>query len=333
MTDIGFIGLGGMGMHQVRSFVKTRRCRVVAGCDLADQARERFAGEFPRAAVYADHRQLLADGNVEAVLIATPTLFHKQTAIDALRSGRDVLTEKPMARTVADARRMNAVAKETGKLLMVAQCRRFDTDWGTLGKMLQSGRIGGPVLWRHAMAACGLEGTWFTDDKLGGGPLMDGAVHNQDFANLIFGDPVSVISSSIKISDDTAVNTATAVVRYTSGSQLMLSWSWGAAPAGNLFDILGPKGSILSGPGPDAGKDLDLKKYGYYHVVNKHAGKVKVVRFTRKDMYVSQAKHFLDCIAGKTECLSPGTEAIKAVASAEAILKAGPKGTARKVVW
>ena len=333
MIGIGFIGLGGMGMYQVRSFVKTRRCRVVAGADPAPEARARFAEEFPRATVHADHRRLLADGNVEAVVIATPTLFHKQTAIDALRSGRPVLTEKPMARTVADARRMNVVAKQTGKLLMVAHCRRFDTDWGTLAKIVQSGRIGQPVLWRDAMASCGLEGTWFTDGKLGGGPLMDGAVHNQDFANLIFGDPVSVMASSIKLSQSTCVDTASAVVRYAGGSQLMLCWSWGAAPAGRLFDVLGPNGSILGGPGDDAAKDLDVKKYGYYRVVSKRASKAKLVRFTRKDMYVTQARHFIACIEGKAVCLSPGTEAIKAVASAEAILKAGPAGTVRKVVW
>ncbi|NQU74710.1 MAG: Gfo/Idh/MocA family oxidoreductase [Planctomycetes bacterium] len=216
---------------------------------------------------------------------------------------------------------------------MVAQCRRFDADWGAFARIIQGGKIGQPVLWRHAMASYGPKAAWFMDDKLGDGPLMDGAVHNQDFANLIFGDPVSVVASSIKLTNDSCVDTASAVIRYTSGSQLMLSWSWGTVAGGSLFDFVGPGGGILQGPADPAEKGLDQTKYGYYHVINRRTRKARSIRFTRKDMYVTQARHFLDCVDGKTKCLSPGTEAIKAVASAEAILKAGIKGTARTVVW
>ena len=113
----------------------------------------------------------------------------------------------------------------------------------------------------------------------------------------------------------------------------MLSWSWGTAPGEHLFDLLGPKGSIILGPADLATKSLDTKKYGYYRVTNSRTRKAKLVRFKRADMYVRQGKHFLDCIEGKALCLSPGTESIKAIASAEAILKAGPKGAVRKVVW
>ena len=333
MLNIGFIGVGGMGMHQTRSFAQIRRCRIVAGSDVSPKSQANFAGEFPKAAVYPDHRKLLKDANVDAVVIATPTGFHKQIAIDAMRAGRPVLTEKPMAMTIADSRRMNDVAAKTGKLLMVAQCRRYDTDWGAFAKIIQSGGIGQPVLWRHVMAGYGPRVPWFMDAKLGGGPMMDGAVHNQDFANMIFGDPVSVTASAIKLTNWTCVDTASATIQYDSGSQLMLSWSWGTAPGEHLFDFIGPKGSIILGPADLATKGLDTKKYGYYRVTNSRTRKAKLVRFKRDDMYVRQGKHFLDCIEGKALCLSPGTEAIKAIASAEAILKAGPKGTVRKVVW
>lgn len=333
MINVGFIGLGGMGMYQVSSFVKAGRCRVVAGSDLVPEARARFAKQYPGATVFADHRQLLKDADVQAVVIATPTFYHKQTAIDALRSGRAVMTEKPLARTVADARQVNAVAKQTGQLLMVGQCRRYDTDWGCIAKIVQKGSIGGPVLWRHAMASAGPPSPWFLDDKLGGEPILDGAVHDQDFGVLLFGDPVSVVASSIKLTNTTCVDSVTAVIRYTSGSQMMLCWSWGVAQGEHMFDLIGTEGSIRAGVGDLAEASLDTKKYGYYRLTNTRSGKTKLVRFIRKDMYVTQARHFIACIEGKAVCQSPGTEAIKAVASAEAILKAGPKGAARKIVW
>ena len=71
------------------------------------------------------------------------------------------------------------------------------------------------------------------DDKLGGGPLIDGAVHTYDYANYMFGKPDKVLSSSIKLNRKlTATDTGSAVVRYKSGNQLMISWSWAATSGG-----------------------------------------------------------------------------------------------------
>ena len=67
----------------------------------------------------------------------------------------------------------------------------------------------------------------------------------------------------------------------------------------------------------------------------KRQGKERLIapKGTSGDMYLKQARHFVDCVQGKKKCLTPGTEGIKAVAIAEAVLKAGPKGQARKVSW
>ena len=92
----------------------------MAGVDPLKPARAAFGAKYPGVALFAGHQRMLKETNADAVLICTPTLDHKAIAIDAMRSGRDVLTEKPMARTVADCRRMNDAAEKTGRLLMVA---------------------------------------------------------------------------------------------------------------------------------------------------------------------------------------------------------------------
>jgi len=238
-----------------------------------------------------------------------------------MRSGRAVLTEKPMARTVADCKRMLEVEAKTGKLMMVAHCRRFDTFWGKFADIYRSGKLGKIVVWRQMAGGKGPGVPWFMDEKLGGGPLIDGAVHNQDFANMLFGDPVSVVASSIKLTEATAVDTATAVIRYTSGCQLALNWSWGVAQAMTAHDVLGTRAS-LHFPGE------------HYTLIDRKTGVKKEIKYKQSNMYVTQAKHFIDCVEGKIKvCLSPGSEAIKAVASAEAILKAAPMGRERKVRW
>src|SRR5699024_5800375 len=114
----------------------------------------------------------------------------------------------------AECRRLLEVSKQTGTLLMVAHCRRFDAVWQAWGKYVTQGKLGDSILWRHVMAGVG-PGRWFMDDKLGGGPLMDGAIHNYDFANWMWGDPQRVVASGIKLDPNvTAVDTATAIVEY-----------------------------------------------------------------------------------------------------------------------
>ena len=166
-------------------------------------------------------------------------------------------------------------------------------------------------------------------------PLYDvAAVHNIDYANFLFGDPQKVLASSIQLTTATAQDTITAIVRYPKSDQLVLSWSWGTAPSGaGADDVLGTEGALLFGPGENLGEKIDLKTHGYYRVTNRRTRRSRLVRFRRRDMYVTQGRHFLACIASRETCRSPGTEAIKAIGVGEAILKAGPNSVMRRVTW
>ena len=332
MVKIGFIGTGGMGRSQARAFSRVRGCRVYSGADPSQESRDAMAQQVPGIKLFDDHRALLADPELDAVVIAPPTGLHKATAIDAMKAGKPVLLEKPMARTAADCRKMIEVSRQTGVLLMIAHCRRFDPVWGTWRKLLDAGRIGSPVLWR-AISGGVLRG-WWLDDRMGGGPLLDAYVHNYDFANLMWGDPQTVMASEVKLDPSvSAVDTASAVVRYPGGNQLLVSLSW-VQRGSRLFDILGPKGAILQGTGPLRRPRGVSDRVPYYCLLNSQ-GKARLVKGPNDTsvMLRRQARHFLDCIAGKVRCISPGEEAIKAVAVAEAIIKAARSGRTRKVTW
>ena len=162
--------------------------------------------------------------------------------------------------------------------------------------------------------------------------MLDGAVHNYDFGNWLFGDPVDVVASSIKLSPRSATDTATAIVRYPKGDQLMLSWTW-STPGSELSDALGPKAGVVFGPGKFA--DQANAKGKAYYCVTDIKGNSKLVQSRKmfNSMYENQAKHFLACINKEVKCQSPGNKAIKAVAVAEAILKVAPRGGKRTVRW
>lgn len=332
MIDLGFIGVGGMGSYQASAFAAVRGCRIRAASDPHARTLAKFATTYPDIATYKDYRRLLKDPHVDAIVIAVPTGLHATIAIHALASRKPVLVEKPMARTVAECRRMLKAARTHRTLLMVAHCRRFDDDWGALAKVVRGGALGSPVLWRSVSAGHG-PGGWFMDDRLGGGPLFDGAIHDYDFANMMFGAPERVVASAIKLKPEvTAVDTASAVVCYESGDQLLVSWSW-VARGGNLFDIVGPQGFITPGIG-DLSAPKGNASYSWF-CVTKSNGRQRLVKGSTDlfKMYTRQARHFLACVRGKRPCRSPGTEAIKAVAVGEAILKASRAGGTQRVRW
>jgi len=332
MIRLGFIGVGNMGTYQAKSFAQVKGCTVSAAADIAAAAREKFAAAFPKAVVYDDYHKLLASPDLDAVVIALPTGLHKEAAAAALNAKLPVLLEKPMARTVAECHSLLETAEKTRTLLMIAHCRRYDPHWCSWYKVVKSGKIGAPVLWRHLSAGAGPR-NWFMDHKLGGGPLFDGAVHNYDFANWLFGAPESVLASSIKLDPAvTALDTVSAIVRYKSGDQLLVSWSWSARGCG-LHDIIGPKGFIQFGTGALTVPEAEKKGHNYCCLTDAKGKQSLIKSKPAEQMYIVQAKHFLDCIRGKAKCQTLGTEAIKAIAVAEAIMAAGPKGGERKVRW
>jgi UDP-N-acetylglucosamine 3-dehydrogenase len=315
MFRLGFIGLGGMGRYQVKSFLKAEGCRIAGGCDPSAAAREEFARICPDAAVFSDHREVLNQRGIDAIIVAVPTGFHSQIVIDALGAGKHVLVEKPMARTVEECRRMLDAAQRARKVLMVAHCRRFDEDWGAFARTYRAGDLGEAVLWRNVRGGQAL-GPWFMDDKMGGGPLFDGAIHNLDFANLLFGPVQWAMGNSIKFDPQcSAVDTGNLIIQYQNGCQMLLSWSW-AVHGAWLHDVLGPKSTFVFGPN---GLEVPAGRGG--HCIIDRKGEKKLVTFEMKDMYVTQARHFIDCLNGAA-CQSPGNEAIKAVAVGEAVLKA-----------
>jgi len=321
MIRIGFIGTGGMGRAQAVAFSKLGDCKIVAAADPSEKSRELFAAAHPHADLYSNYEDLLRDSRVDAVVVATPTSHHPEPTIAALRAGRPVLLEKPLARTVEQCRRLIEVADETKKLLMIAHCRRFDPDWGVFAESFRSGQLGPQVLWRFSRGGKS-QGGWYMDDAIGGGPLFDGAIHNIDFANFLFGRAESVMGTAMKFDNTcSAIDTGNFIIRYANGCQLVVSWSW-AVHGAWLHDVLGKKATFVFGP-----NGLDVPPGMNAHSLLVPSGDKKLLPFEHGDMYVNQARHFLDCIAGRAQCISPAEDAMQAVVVAEAVLKACREGS------
>ena len=264
--------------------------------------------------------------DLDAVWVCTPTFQHPAPVIAAAKAGKHVFCEKPMALNLPDARRMLRACEQANVRLTIGFVRRFDSQWGKLKQIVQSGALGRPVIWRFTSG--GRPGpAWFRDVNKGGGPLIDGAVHNYDFALQIFGPAASAQASSLQF-DPTSVgaDTASAIINFSSGDQHNLIWSWGVAEGAEvdrLNDIIGHKGSLQFGmTAQKAPASFDPKKHGAF-TVKTAKGREKVHTYSLKDMFTEQAKHVVKCFSRNEQPLVTGADGIAALEVAAAVLKSG----------
>jgi predicted dehydrogenase len=332
---IGFIGCGGIAAHHATQLQQIRTAKTVAGADLNTKGAKAFAKKFGLEETYSDYNEMLAKADIDAVWVCLPTFLHKEATLAAARAGKHVFCEKPMAMHVRDARQMIAACEKAGVLLTVGFVRQYDQDWGTMRKTIAKGTIGRPVVWQSVSGGAGPAAPWFNDAKMGGGPLIDGAVHNYEFAISMFGrGTVAQASSHTFNPKNTGQDTATAIVRFEQGDELVMSWSWGMASgarAESFQQLIGPKGSIQWGAAPDLlPKGFDPATQGAYTVTTA-GGKQKAVVYKKNNMFLEQMKHVVTCFAAGKQPKVTGQHGLDSLAIAESILKSGPVLRAVKV--
>ena len=316
MVNVGIIGCGGMGKLHSRSLKAIEGVRLAAACDIDAQALEAYAKEFSPARTYSDFGALVRDPGVDAVVVCLPTYVHKDAVLAAAAAGKQVFCEKPIALSEADAQEMIDACSQAGVILMLGFVRRFDNDWGTFKRLVEEGAIGRPVVWRHFMAGGGPHNSWFIDGEKGGGPIIDGAIHDLDFANWLFG-PMAWCQGSARHFKSTSWDTVTVTIGYESGDELVLSWCWGLPKgAGGLHgqDAIGPGGTIFfphSVPSGLVPADVPSDEQGAYWLDT--GEEKKPVLFQKHDMFLVEMEHFIDCCANGKQPVVTGEDGLKAI--------------------
>ncbi len=187
---VGIAGLGrsGWGIHANALAQLGENFTVAAVCD-PDKARQNEAIERFDCLAYNTIHELLADEAVELVVVATPSQLHANDVIAALRAGKHVIVEKPMAPSLAEVDAMIAAANETGKLLTVNQNYRYHGDFLKVKEVIDSGVLGRVVQIRMTGNAFRRRWDWQTLKAYGGGDLNNKGAHPIDWAIHFFNDP------------------------------------------------------------------------------------------------------------------------------------------------
>ena len=140
MTRVGVIGLGYWGPNLARIFDELAELAWL--CDLSPESCERFAARYPRARIAGEAEELLADPELEAVVIATPVPTHYELARRALLAGKHVLVEKPPALTAAEAEELCSLAEERDLVLMPGHHLLYHPGVSKLKELIDSGELG-----------------------------------------------------------------------------------------------------------------------------------------------------------------------------------------------
>ncbi len=212
----GIIGLGFMGMTHFEAYKQVTGAQVAA---IATRSEKKLAGDWsdiqgnfgPRGSSttdltgikkYRETSELLADPDIDLVHICLPTDQHEEMTVAALKAGKHVLVEKPLAIELAAAERMLAAAKESGKLLLVAHVLPFFPEFRWVREQIESGKYG-PVrgaAFRRVIAPPAWSAD-ISDFRRLGGWGIDLHIHDNHYLHVLFGAPKTVYSRGL-LKDD-----------------------------------------------------------------------------------------------------------------------------------
>jgi predicted dehydrogenase len=321
---VGLIGIGAIGRTHFGCYKNTPDAELVALCDVdsrklegdwspqgfnlgAQDARREDLSAFR---TYNDWKAIIADPEIDMIDVCLPIALHAEVATAALKAGKHVLCEKPMARTSAQCGEMEAAARESGKQLMIAHCLRYWPHYVETQKVIAGGEYGKPLYARFHRAS----GTpkwsyqdWLRTASESGGSLLDMHVHDVDAALWYFGKPDTIEANGIFAKDlPTAVD---AVWSYPDGLRVYLhnAWDENETPFRYAFSIAMETGTIAF---DSSASDAKLRIYTA-------GNEPKVIELDSSSAYQNEIDDFTSCIrSGKTAdriTLADGRAAVEAV--------------------
>ena len=340
---VGIIGAGSISQSHIQGYKALANVEIYAVCDINGNRAEKCAKAHGIAHVFTDYNEMLKLEELDAVSVCTWNSVHAPATIAALRAGKHVLCEKPMALNTVEALEMEKVSKETGKVLMIGFVRRFGNDSRILRDFIDSGAMG-DIYYAKAsyLRRAGFPGGWFGDkDRAGGGPLIDLGVHVIDLVRFLLEKPKALSVSGvtfnklgardhIKQQKDYVASEmadifnvedmAVAMIHFDNGAVLSLETSYSLhlkEDTGNI-ELFGTK----------SGAKLD-PKLEFYSEQNNYLVNVTPALDTALNfngLFENEIAHFVSCVADKTPCLCPAEDGVEIMRIIDAVYESARTG-------
>jgi predicted dehydrogenase len=320
------VGLGRISMGHFMPGVKMSQSgRIVALVSGHRDKAEKQAAMYgvPSSAIY-NYENIDAIGDnkeIDAVYIALPNSMHAEYTIRSAKAGKHVLSEKPMATSVTDAKAMIEASKTAKRKLMIAYRCQFDPSHMKAVEIIRSGQLGQIQAIESAFGFNIAAGEWRLDRKLaGGGPLMDVGIYCLNASRYLTGEePREIKAYSSVLDHDGRFNTVEENVSWTmkfpSGIVAACNTTYGANMNG-YFRIHGAKGSIEMMPAFNYDGMHLTGQIGRDQTIDELSPVREPMEFTR------QADHFAECVWYDRTPKTPGEEGLRDISLMSEIYQA-----------
>ncbi len=348
MFRIGIIGAGTISNAHIEAYINNPECEIAGIADLNTELAQKKADEYKIPVVTADYHDLLNDKSIDAVSVLVPTFLHKKVTIEALKSGKHVLCEKPPAMNPDEVKECIEVSKQTGKVLMYALVCRFRNQVKYLKEYIEAGKMGNFVSADiERTRRCGATGSWFMNkSKSGGGVVFDVVIHEIDLMMYLMGYPkVKSVTGTVNYSnrdlpekikgaasqwyssdktkyENDVETSASAYITLENGAYLFVKTSsvLMLPQTAHYMQLCGEKAGARMEPSVE-GKQLKLIELDDQNYIREVTPVVEASK-----MYQGEVDHFVDCCLNGTECICKLDEAVKLVEILCAIYKSAELG-------
>jgi 1,5-anhydro-D-fructose reductase (1,5-anhydro-D-mannitol-forming) len=266
----------------------------------------------------------LLGSDIDAVYISTTNELHLEQTLAAIKAGKHVLCEKPLALTSAEAHRMVAAAKAAGIVLGTNHHLRNAGSHRAMREAIAAGRIGKPIAARvfHSVYLPeNLQGWRITRPDAGGGVVLDITVHDADTLRFVLGDDpleVSAFTQTAGMAGGGLEDGAMCIWRFRSGVIAQSHEGFTTRFAGTGFEVHGSEGSLIA-------KDVMTQK-PIGSVLLRTAKGEEELSFDREDLYTRSLRQFHAAIHGEGQPSATGEDGVWSLTSAEAALQSARSG-------
>jgi len=312
------------------AFAAARGCelRAIFSDDREKLAKLRKKYDLSAALGYEDYDGYLRRGEVDAVYIALPNDLHCDFTVRAAQAGINVLCEKPVGLDSHEAERMTAACRDNRVKLMVAYRLHFEAATLEAIEQVAAGDIGRPRFFSSTFAMQVQEGNIRTQEKRGGGPLLDLGIYCVNAARSLFrAEPTEVSAFSARRSDDPRfreIDEQVAVIlRFPEDRLAQLTCSFGASDHSALT-IVGEKGRISMDPAYEYATGMTVR-------TEIEGRKPRQKKFPKRDQIAAELEAFARCLREDREPEPSGEEGLADMRVLDAIARAIASGRTEKV--
>jgi predicted dehydrogenase len=320
-VKIGIVGVGWVAqVVHLPLLIKMQEVDVVAVCDKEKSKAQLVAEKFGIRGLYTDAQQMLDKENLAAVIILTSTDAHKDPTIAALKAGKDVLVEKPIARTYGEAVEIAETAKSMKGKLMVGMNHRFRPDTMILKSFIEGKELGKVfytrVGWLRKRSS---DSSWFTQkEKSGGGVFIDLGIVMLDMALWMMGYPdvKRVAATHFNHKTRQVEDTSLVTLTFKNGSAMNIEVSWSMTLDDDIYycNVFGTDGSASLNP-------LRINKELHGNIVNVAPAKLDQSQNLFRRSYENELKHFIGAVKGLHPIISTGEEAVQRMKIVDAVYR------------